>query len=108
MKETQSTFLGLEITSTRKGFEVKNSTDLVESLLKLFGLQNSKPTFNAGRRSTVVEVASATPVDGHDYPNFRTASENSSSWHLGDQTCNSPSNNYPHKSSTPRHRASAQ
>ena len=25
-------FIGLEITKTRKGFEVKNSTDLVESL----------------------------------------------------------------------------
>ena len=35
-------FLGLEITKTRKGFEVKNSTDLVESLLNLYGLQNSK------------------------------------------------------------------
>ena len=34
--------LGLEITKTRKGFEVKNSTDLVESFLKLYGLQNSK------------------------------------------------------------------
>ena len=33
MKATQSTFLGLEITKTRKGFEVKNSTDLVESLV---------------------------------------------------------------------------
>ena len=27
-------FLGLEIIKTRKGFEVKNSTDLVESLLQ--------------------------------------------------------------------------
>ena len=60
-------FLGLEITKTRKGFEVKNSTDLVESLLKLYGLQNSKPTVNPGRRSTVMELASATPPDGHDY-----------------------------------------
>ena len=34
--------LGLEITRTRKGFKVKNSTDHVESLLKLYGLQNSK------------------------------------------------------------------
>ena len=66
-------FLGLEITKTRKGFEVKNSTDLVESLLKLYGLQNSKPTVNPGRRLTVMELASATPLDGHDYSNFRTA-----------------------------------
>ena len=45
-------FLGLEITKTRKGFEVKNSTDLVESLLNLYGLQNSKPTVSPGRRPT--------------------------------------------------------
>ena len=67
-------FLGLEITKTSKGFEVKNSTDLVESLLNLCGLENSKPTANPGRRSTVMELASATPLDGHDYSNFRTAS----------------------------------
>ena len=66
-------FSGFEITKTRRGFEVKNSTDLVESLLKLYGLQNSKPTVNPGRRSTVMELASATPLDGHDYSNFRTA-----------------------------------
>ena len=66
-------FLGFEITKTRKGFEVKNSTDLVESLLKLYGLQNSKPTVNPGRRSTVMELVSATPLDGHEYSNFRTA-----------------------------------
>ena len=35
-------FLGLEITKTHKCFEVKNSADLVESLLKLCRLQNSK------------------------------------------------------------------
>ena len=66
-------FLGVEITKTRKGFEVKNSTDLVESLLNLYALQNSKPTVNPGRRSTVMELASATPLDGHRYSNFRTA-----------------------------------
>ena len=66
-------FLGLEITKTSKGFEVKNSTDLVESLLNLYGLQNSKPTANPGRRSTMVELASATPLDGQEYSNFRTA-----------------------------------
>ena len=65
--------LGLEITKTRKGFEVKNSTDLVESLLNLYGLQNLKPTVIPGRRSTVMELASATPLDGHDYSNLRTA-----------------------------------
>ena len=66
-------FLGLEITKTRKGFEVKNSTDLAESLLNLYGLQNSKPLVNPGRRSTVMELASATSLNGHDYSNFRTA-----------------------------------
>ena len=66
-------FSGLEITKTRKGFEVKNSTDLVEFLLKLHGLQNSKPTVNPGRRSTVMELASPTPLDGHDYSHSRTA-----------------------------------
>ena len=68
-------FLGLETTKTRKGFEVKNSTDLVQSLFNLYELQNSKPTVNPGRRSTVMEFASATPLDGHDYSNFRTAVE---------------------------------
>ena len=59
--------------ASRKGFEVKNSADLVQSLLNLYGLENSKPTVNPGRRSTVMELASATPLDGHDYSNFRTA-----------------------------------
>ena len=66
-------FLGLEITKTSIGFEVRNSTDLVESLLNLYRLENSKPTANPGRRSTVMELATATPMDGHDYFNFRTA-----------------------------------
>ena len=66
-------FLGLEITKTSRGFEVKNSTDLVEHLLNLYGLENSKTTANPGRRSTVTELASATPLDGHDYSNFHTA-----------------------------------
>ena len=64
--------LCLEIIKTSRGFEVKNSTDLVESLLNLYGLENSKPTASPGRRSTVMELASATPLDGHDYSNFRT------------------------------------
>ena len=41
-------------------------------------------------------------------PTFAQPSENSSSWHLGDRTCNLPSNNCPHQSSSPRQRASAQ
>ena len=66
-------FLGLVFTKTSRGFEVKNSTDFVETLLNLYGLENAKPTANPGRRSTVMELASATPLDGHDYSNFRTA-----------------------------------
>ena len=64
-------FLGLEITKTRRGFEVKNITDLVESLLHQNGIENSKQTANPGGRSTVMELASAIPLDGHDYSNFR-------------------------------------
>ena len=41
---------GLEITKRSRGFEVKNSTDRVESFLNLYGLENSKPTANPGRR----------------------------------------------------------
>ena len=73
MNATQSTFLGLEITKTCKGFEIKNSTDLVEFLLNLYGLENSKSTANPGGRSTVMELASATLLDGHAYSKFRTA-----------------------------------
>ena len=66
-------FSGLEITKTSRGVEVKDSTDLVEPLLNLYGLENAKPTANPGRRSTVMELASATPLGGRDYSNFRTA-----------------------------------
>ena len=51
-------FLGLEITKTSKGFEVKNSTDLVESLSSLYALENSKTTANPGRRSTIISNSS--------------------------------------------------
>ena len=47
-------FCGLEITKTTRGFEVRNRTELVESLLNFYGLENSKPTANPGRRSTVM------------------------------------------------------
>ena len=64
-------FLCLEITKTSRCFEVKNSTDLVESIVVTFT------------------------------PTFAQPAENSSSWHLGDQTCNSPSNKCSRKSSLP-------
>ena len=51
----------------------QNSTDLVEPRLNLSGLENSTPTVNPGRRSTVMELASAIPVVGYDCSNFRTA-----------------------------------
>ena len=66
-------FSGLEITKTRSGFEVKNSTDLVESFLNLFGLENSKPTANPDGHSTVMELSSATPLEGYDYSKSCTA-----------------------------------
>ena len=52
---------------------MKNSTELLESLLNLYGLENAKPTANPGRRSTVIELATAIPLDGHDYSNFGRA-----------------------------------
>ena len=66
-------FSGSEVTKTSRGFKVKNSTDFVESLLNLYGLEKSKPTASPGRRSTVMELALATPVDGHNYSDSRTA-----------------------------------
>ena len=39
-------FLGLEITKTSRCFKVKNSIHLVDSLLNLQGVENSKPTAN--------------------------------------------------------------
>ena len=61
-------FSGLEIS-----FEAKNSTELVESILNLYGFENSTPTANPGRHSTVMKLATAIHLDGHDYSNFRTA-----------------------------------
>ena len=66
-------FWSLEIPKTSRGFEVKNSAELVQSLLHLYGLETSKPTANPGRRSAVMDLTTAIPLDGHDYPNFRRA-----------------------------------
>ena len=63
-------FLGLEITKKRKGFEVKSSTDIVQSLLNLYGLQNSKLAANLGNRLTVMDLVSGTLLDGHDSPSI--------------------------------------
>ena len=44
-------FWGLEITEASRGVEVTDgSTELVESLLKFYGLENKKPTANPGGR----------------------------------------------------------
>ena len=54
-------------------FEVRNSHELVDSLLSLHVLQNAKPVATSGRRATVKELASAIPLQGHDYSTYRTA-----------------------------------
>ena len=66
-------FVGLEITKTRKSLEVKNRTDLVEIPFETLRFAKLETTVNPGRCSTVMELASATPLDGHDDSNFRTA-----------------------------------
>ena len=43
-------FLGLENTKTRKGFKVKNSTDLVEFFLNVYGLQTGRTLDSDGAR----------------------------------------------------------
>ena len=58
-------FSALQITKTSQGFGVRNGTELVEFLVNL----------NPGRRSTVMELATAILLDGHDYSNFRTAAD---------------------------------
>ena len=58
MKATQSTFLGLEITKTRRRFAVKNSADLVKCLLNLCKLENSKPTAALDREGARVSNSS--------------------------------------------------
>ena len=59
---------------TSRGFEVKNSTVLMESLSNLYRLESSKPTANSKQKLNIdVELATAIPLDGHDYSNFRTA-----------------------------------
>ena len=56
-------FSGLQITKTSQDVGVRKGTELVDFLVNL----------NPGRRSTVMELATAILLDGHDYSNFRTA-----------------------------------
>ena len=82
-------FWYLEITKTSKGFEVQNSTDLVESLFNLDGLeklQNLQPIpldiqqcwTSRQQLLWVVMII----------PTVAQPSANSSSYHLADLTCN--------------------
>ena len=48
---------GLEITKTSRSIAVRNSHELVDSLLSPYGLQNAKPVAIPGRRATVKELA---------------------------------------------------
>ena len=67
-------FWGLDITKTSRGFEVRNSLELVDFLAEaLLGCKMSKPVATTGRRATVKELASAIPLQGHDYSTYRTA-----------------------------------
>ena len=54
-------FWGREITKTGRGFEERNSTELVDSLLSLSALENSKLPATPERRSAAMELAFATP-----------------------------------------------
>ena len=58
---TPKTFWVFQITKTSRGFEVRNSHELVESLL------NAKLVEPLGRRASVKEVTSAIPLQGRDY-----------------------------------------
>ena len=71
-------FSGLEITKTRKGFEVKKQ-------FRPCGIP-----FESLRVGKLEELASATPLVVISTPTFAQPSENSSSRHLGDQTCCKP------------------
>ena len=44
-------FLNLEITKTSRSFEVRNSHELVDPLLSLYGLQNIETSCNSGTTS---------------------------------------------------------
>ena len=66
-------FWGLEITKTSRSFEVRNITKLRGTPFQSLRLENSKPTANPGKRSTVLEFASAILLDVHDNSSFRTA-----------------------------------
>ena len=51
-------FLGLEITKTKQGFRGEKQNRPREIFVESSRVENSKPTANPGRRSTVMELAS--------------------------------------------------
>ena len=65
--------MGLEITKTSRGFEVRKSHELAYSLLSLYVLQNATPVGTPGRRATAKELAAVIPLQGYDSSTFRTA-----------------------------------
>ena len=67
-------FLGSWDHQYKHGLQVRNRTEVVEPVLNLFVLGNSKPTADPGRRSALMELATASHLDGHDHSNnSRTA-----------------------------------
>ena len=73
-KEIQPIFLGSWDHQYKHGLQVRNRKEVVEPVLNLFGLGNSKPTADPGRRSALMELATAIHLDGHDHSNnSRTA-----------------------------------
>ena len=73
--EHMKTRLYLADHKTSRSFEVKHSTEFVESVSNLYGLENSKLAAHPGGRSTVMEPGKAMLLDGDDHTNFRTAVE---------------------------------
>ena len=103
-------FWSLEIAMTSRGFEVKNSTELVDSLSNIYRLESSKPTANSKQKLNIdVELATA-----NSFGRSRLLQLSHSGWktHLhgtmGTRHANSPFNNHPHKSSIPQQKASSQ
>ena len=66
-------FLGLEIPKKSRGSEVRNSHELVDSLLNLGVLHNATPVATPGRSATAKELASAIPLQGYDSSTVRAA-----------------------------------
>jgi hypothetical protein len=66
-------FLGLVILKTQSGFAVSVTSGLLDSLYKLFGLQGAKAVATTGRRPTMVEQATSSPLTPLSHSRFRKA-----------------------------------